>query len=92
MKLKLILLAIVAALLPSCQATKRAGECTTTAGFAVMEAGVKPIDVVDRVQGQARFPVKLITLPVCLALAGTGIIIGAPLVVVGTMMEGEFNP
>lgn len=72
----------------SCQATKKAGSCSTKTGFAIMDAGIKPIDAVDSIQGKARVPVKLVTLPVCLVCAGSGIIVGAPLVIIGVSMGG----
>ncbi len=85
-----ILLAFSFLFLSSCQSAKKAGNCSTATGFGVMEAGTAPISLVDKVEGSARIPVKVITLPIQLVAAGGGLVVGAPFIVVGAVLGDEW--
>lgn len=85
-----ILISILSFAFCSCQATKKAGDCSTKTGFAVMDAGVKPIGIVDKVEGPARIPAKVLTLPIQLVTAGGGLVIGAPFLAFGAILGDDW--
>ncbi len=88
------LLALSFFFLTSCQSTKKVavkvGNCSTATGFAIMDAGIKPIEIISKVEGNARVPVQIVTWPIQLVVAGGGLVVGAPFVVVGAVLANDF--
>ena len=89
-----IFLTILCAAFSSCASAKKAsvkaGECSTATGFGIMEAGIYPLSAVDNIQGEARIPVKIVTLPVTVPVAGAGLVVGYPFLIFGAVLGDEW--